>query len=143
MPALILFKTQSLNISGLSTYQLVAVTVTAVSRAGRSSPSNQVSSRTMELGSKIFIYTITYIYCYWVHSAPGVVQFQVNDLTATGETGVSWSPPLQPNGVITSYQVVYSVYGSSAIVRSEMLSNSTITYIIRNLGMLRNFATIL
>ena len=77
----------------------------------------------------------------WVHLAPGVVQFQVNDLTATGETGVSWSPPLQPNGVITSYQVVYSVYESSAIVRSEMLSNSTITYIIKNLGMLRNFAT--
>ena len=77
----------------------------------------------------------------YVYLAPGVVQFQVNDLMVTGETGVSWSPPLQPNGVVTSYQVVYSVYESSAIVRSEILSNNTITYIIRNLGMLHNFAT--
>ena len=77
----------------------------------------------------------------YVYLAPGVVQFQVNDLMATGETEVSWSPPLQPNGVITSYQVMYSVYESSAIVRSEILSNNTITYIIRNLGMLHNFAT--
>ena len=44
-------KTQSLNITGLSTYQVVAVTVTAINRAGRSSPGDQVSSRTMELGS--------------------------------------------------------------------------------------------
>ena len=48
---------------------------------------------------------------------------------------MSWSPPLQPNGVITSYQVIYSVYQSSATVTSEMLSNTTNTYTIRNLGM--------
>ena len=71
-----------------------------------------------------------------LYLAPGVVEFRVNDLIATSETEVSWSPPLQPNGVITSYQVIYSVYQSSAIVTSEMLSNTTNTYIIRNLGML-------
>ena len=72
-----------------------------------------------------------------LYSAPGVVEFRVNDLTATSETEVSWAPPLQPNGVITSYQVIYSVYQSSAIVTSEMLSSTTNMYIIRNLGMLR------
>ena len=45
---------------------------------------------------------------------------------------------LQPNGVVTTYQVIYSMYQSSAvIVTNEMLSNTTNTniYIIRNLGM--------
>ena len=45
-----LLQTQSFNITGLSTYQLVVVTITAINGAGRSSPSNQVSNRTMELG---------------------------------------------------------------------------------------------
>ena len=80
----------------------------------------------------------SHFYCYCVHATPGIVQFQVNDLTATGETEVSWSPPLQPNGIITSYQVIYSVYKSTAIVRSEMLNNSTNTYIVRNLGTYAN-----
>ena len=70
-----------------------------------------------------------------IYSAPGVVEFHVNDLTATREIEVSWSPPLQPNGVITFYQVIYSIYQSSAAVTSEMLSNTTNTYTIRNLGM--------
>ena len=79
--------------------------------------------------------TIThYVYAY-VYSAPGVVEFRVNNLVATRATEVSWSPPLQPNGVVTTYQVIYSMYQSSAVVTSEMLSNTTNTYIIRNLGM--------
>ena len=85
--------------------------------------------------------SLTFIVIYCIHTAPGIVQFQVNDLTVTGETEVSWSPPLQPNGVITSYQVIYSVYESTTIVRSEMLNNSTNAYIIRNLGTYANLYT--
>ena len=70
-----------------------------------------------------------------LYLAPSVVEFQVNDLTATSEAEVSWSTPLQSNGVITSYQVIYSVYESSSTTSSEMLNNTTNTYIIKNLGM--------
>lgn len=53
---------------------------------------------------------------------------------------VSWSPPLQPNGVITSYEVIHSVYESSITTTSGVLSNTTHTYIIKNLGMLNDRA---
>ena len=85
----------------------------------------------MQLYSRVKI-----IYNLFLNLAPGVVEFHVSDLTASSEAEVTWSPPLQPNGVITSYQVIYSVYESSTITTSEMLSNTTNTYIIRNLGML-------
>ena len=34
--------------------------------------------------------------------------------TSVNATVVSWSPPLEPNGVITGYEVVYSLYGLDA-----------------------------
>lgn len=71
----------------------------------------------------------------FLYSVPGIVEFYVNDLAAS-EAEVSWSTPLQPNGIITSYQVIYSVYGSSTTISSKLLSDTTNTYIIRNLGIL-------
>ena len=58
----------------------------------------------------------------------------------TSEVEVSWSPPLQPNGIITSYELIYSVYESSFTTTSGILSNTTNTYIIKNLGMLNERA---
>ena len=46
---------QSYNITGLSPYQLITVTITATNGAGSSSSSNQVSSRTNILGKIITI----------------------------------------------------------------------------------------
>jgi len=70
----------------------------------------------------------------YVHVAPGVVQFHVNETTA-GEAEVSWTPPLQSNGIITSYQVNVSAYENNfTTAKSEMLDNTTTSYIIRNLG---------
>ena len=34
--------------------------------------------------------------------------------TSVNATVVSWSPPLEPNGVITGYEIVYSLYGLDA-----------------------------
>jgi len=47
---------QSFNITGLSPYQLISVTVTAVNREGRSRPSNEVSNRTLEAGMYVHTY---------------------------------------------------------------------------------------
>ena len=71
-------------------------------------------------------------------TAPGIVEFNVNNLSTDSEAEVSWTPPLQPNGVIISYQVIYSVYGDFIgyfidIITSE--NDTTRSYIIRNLGM--------
>ena len=34
--------------------------------------------------------------------------------TSVNATVISWSPPIEPNGVITGYEIVYSVYGLDA-----------------------------
>ena len=78
-----------------------------------------------------------FVICYlFLYSAPGVVEFHVSSLMTAGQVEVSWSPPRQPNGVITSYEVIYSVYESSIITTSGILSNTTNIYSIKNLGML-------
>ena len=41
---------QFYNITGLSPYQLITVTITATNGAGTSEPSNEVSGRTHEAG---------------------------------------------------------------------------------------------
>ena len=46
---------------------------------------------------------------------------------------VKWSPPAQPNGIITVYRVIYSIYQNNANM-SEMLNSSTTMYPIDNLS---------
>ena len=48
---------QSLNVTGLSPYQVITVTIAAINGAGMSNFSNQVSTRTRELG-------MSYMYSY-------------------------------------------------------------------------------
>jgi len=56
-------------------------------------------------------------------------------VTSASEAEVSWTPPLQPNGIITSYQVNVSAHENNfTTARSEMLDNTTTSYIISNLG---------
>lgn len=45
---------QFYDITGLSPYQLITVTITATNGAGTSEPSNKVSGRTNEAGMLIF-----------------------------------------------------------------------------------------
>ena len=62
-------------------------------------------------------------------TVPGVVV--VNN---TFEETVTWAPPLEPNGIITSYQVIYFIYQRNVPMVSEMLDNDTTTYSIGGLG---------
>ena len=65
-----------------------------------------------------------------MYVAPGIVdQFSINQAT------VRWSPPSQPNGIITGYQVIYSVYQiPSTKMTSNMLDNTITEFSIENLS---------
>ena len=71
---------------------------------------------------------------YFIATAPGVVQFHVHNLPTNIEVRVTWRPPKQPNGLITSYQVIYSVYESATTEQSEELSRNIRSYTIMNLS---------
>ena len=68
-----------------------------------------------------------------IYVVPGVV-----DQFSTVRSTVSWSPPSQPNGIITGYQVIYFVYENRTATEmmSATLSNTTMQYSIQNLGRL-------
>ena len=74
-------------------------------------------------------------FLYLLHVAPGVVQFTTSSISDT-EVNVMWSTPSQPNGIITAYQVIYSIYDNTTTVRSELLTNSRSTYSITDLSKL-------
>ena len=67
--------------------------------------------------------------------APGVVQLTTSVVSNT-EVNVIWSPPSQPNGIITAYKVIYSIYDNTTTVMSELLSDDRSTYPISDLSKL-------
>ena len=68
------------------------------------------------------------------HTAPGIVE--IATVTGTSDTTavVFWTPPSQPNGVITGYQIIYSVYGDAANSMNQAVSRNENSYIITNLS---------
>ena len=58
---------QYYNITGLSPYQVITVTITATNGAGTSEPSNEVSVRTQEAGINMIIFVVTYKFSYRYH----------------------------------------------------------------------------
>ena len=56
------------------------------------------------------------------------------DIDAVKEENVMWTSPLQPNGIITGYQVFYSVYEDNSDMMSELLDNDTYEYSIDGLS---------
>ena len=74
--------------------------------------------------------TLIFIHMYLcICIAPGIVV-----VLDTVRNMIIWSPPLQPNGIITGYQVIYSIYQNDSDRISETLSNDTTRYIIEGLG---------
>ena len=64
---------------------------------------------------------------------PGVVLFIIT-ITSNTEVTVTWDPPSQSSGVITGYQVIYSIYENDTSTMSDMLSGVVRSYLIRSLG---------
>ena len=47
---------------------------------------------------------------------------------------VFWTPPSQPNGVITGYQIIYSVYGDSINSMNQAVTSNEDSFVITNLS---------
>ncbi|XP_065905061.1 uncharacterized protein [Dysidea avara] len=106
-------ETQSYNIIGLSPYQLVAVIITASNRGGTSGPSKEVFGRSSE-------------------AAPGIVELTIMG-RSNSEVDVLWDPPVQPNGIITGYVVMYSFNENNTLIVSDMLSENDRNFVVGNL----------
>ena len=47
---------------------------------------------------------------------------------------VFWPPPSQPNGIITGYQIIYSVYGDSTITMNWTVTENEDSFFVTNLS---------
>ena len=66
--------------------------------------------------------------------APGVVEIVAIVGTSDTTAVVFWTPPSQPNGVITGYQIIYSVYGDSTITMNWTVTENEDSIVVANLS---------
>ena len=67
-------------------------------------------------------------------AAPGVVEIVAIVGTSDTTAVVFWTPPSQPNGIITGYQIIYSVYGDTTNSMTEAASKNENSFVITNLS---------
>ena len=53
---------------------------------------------------------------------------------SNSEVDVLWDPPVQPNGIITGYVVMYSFNENNTLIVSDMLSENDRNFVVGNLG---------
>jgi len=71
-----------------------------------------------------------------VHPAPGLVKIiGVVSITST-TVSVIWTPPASPNGIITQYDVIYSVYDDHNNRVANTVTSDENNFIISHLGKL-------
>ena len=46
-----------------------------------------------------------------MYTAPGVVKITDVMSISSSTSCVKWNPPVEPNGIITGYEIIYSVHG--------------------------------
>ena len=109
------------------------MTIIATNGAGTSEPSNEVSVRTNEAGTYIHTVFWLYIYFHIYAIAPGIVKIievvSISDTTSL----ITWNPPIQPNGVITGYEVTHAVYEDTTNRIPVSVSRNTNSLNITNL----------
>ena len=66
--------------------------------------------------------------------APGVVEIVAIVGTSDTTAVVFWTPPSQPNGVITGYQIIYSVYGDTDNSMTQAVTRNENSFVITNLS---------
>ena len=67
---------------------------------------------------------------------PGAVYLHVSSLPANTEVRIDWLPPPGSNNstIITSYEVVYSLYEAVKDTRSVRVNNDATSYVIQDLS---------
>ena len=70
----------------------------------------------------------------FIPTAPGVVE--IVGVVGTSDTTavVFWTPPSQPNGVITGYQIIYSEYGNTINSMNQAVNRTEDSFVITDLG---------
>ena len=76
-----------------------------------------------------------YVFTY-TPTVPGIVK--IVDVVSIFDTIslVTWNPPIQPNGIITGYEVIHSVYENTTSGISVSVTNSTNSLNITSLSKL-------
>ena len=61
---------------------------------------------------------------------------EIVGVVATSDTTVVvfWTPPSHPNGVITGYQIIYSVYGDNTNNMNQAVTRNENSFVIANLS---------
>ena len=67
-------------------------------------------------------------------TVPGVVEIVGVVGTSNTTAVVHWTPPSQPNGVITGYQIIYSVYGDANDSMAQTVTGNEDSFVIANLS---------
>ena len=67
-------------------------------------------------------------------AAPGVVEIVAIVGTSDTTAVVFWTPPSQPNGVITGYQIIYSEYGDNTDSMNQAVTRNENSFVITNLS---------
>ena len=67
-------------------------------------------------------------------TAPGIVKVVAVVGTSDTTAFVLWTPPSQPNGVITGYQIIYSVYGDASNSMNQAVARDVNSFVITNLS---------
>ena len=105
------------------------MTITATNGGGTSEPSDPVAGRSSEGGNyNTSLYKLN-------KSFPKILVPGVVEIVETVQGDIKWRPPSQPNGIITGYQVIYSIYQlPSTKMMSDVLENTIIDFSIKNLS---------
>jgi len=69
-----------------------------------------------------------------LHTGPGIVEIVGVASLSTTSANVIWIPPVQRNGIITKYEVIYSVYGDNNNIISDTVASDDTSFIITDLS---------
>ena len=114
------------------------MTITATNGEGTSDHSIARDGRSSEAGmlylAKYVNNTLLHFMLVFLLIAAGVVEIASIVGTSDSTAVVFWTPPLQPNGAITGYQITYSLHEDSTDSINQAVTSNEDSYIIRNLS---------
>ena len=111
------------------------MTITATNGGGTSDPSIAKDGRSGEAGSYIVYLQGLLAYKYFSLVA-GVVEIAGVVGTSDSTAIVFWAHPSQPNGVITGYQIIYSLYGDTTNSINQAVTSNEDSFVITSLSKL-------
>ena len=104
------------------------MTITATNGGGTSNCSDPMDGRSSEAGDYDTYWEWNLI-CLISLLAPGIVVVDNTDGAV-----VTWNIPVQTNGIIINYQVIYYIYQNDTAEQSDLLDPNALSYTIPGTG---------